>query len=188
MKKFLYLLFLLSLSFGVTNYGLCDDTDEWSKALDVYNSDGLDRPVSAIEYRKVMKELDDLKNKNTKKKKYFWQKEEEQPMQKTPTTNEIKVERNDIIKVTTPLYYDGTTVPVGFYKITCTEENNDYYINFLQGKIPTAKIKATKVSHMDFCPDKVNCLESETYQDKYFKINFKTIDYAVQGYLTIIKN
>ena len=66
MKKFLYLFLLLSLSFCVANYGLCDDTDEWAKALDVYNSDGLDRPVSAIEYRKVMKELKDLKDKYQK--------------------------------------------------------------------------------------------------------------------------
>ena len=40
---------------------------------------------------------------------------------------------------------------------------------------------------MDFCPDKVNCVEAETYQDKYYKINFKTIDYAVRAYLTLLK-
>ena len=47
-------------------------------------------------------------------------------------------------------------------------------------------LKANKISHMDFCGDKVNCMETEIYQDKYFKINFKTIDHALSAYLAIV--
>ena len=183
-KKICTILFTL---FCIFVFPLCakaddgGDNDEWTKYLDVYTSDGLDRPVNAIEYKKTMDKLEELKNKKNKKKKRWKKDEYPEPL----TKNEpIKKEKEDIIKVLTPLYYDGKTVPVGFYKIVCTEENSNYYISLVQGKTSIIKIKANKVSHMDFCPDKVNCVKTEEYQKKYFKISFKTIDYAVVGYLT----
>jgi len=184
-RKILALFLILFL--GFSNFTSAAEYDEWKDSLDVYNSDGLDRPVSAVEYQKVMKELEELKAKKKKKKKFFWQKDEPEPVQKETDNKPIAPERNDIIKITTPLYYDGKILPIGFYKVTCTEENSNYYINFLQGKTPILKVKANKVSHMDFCPDKVNCVETETYQNQYYKINFKTIDYAVRAYLTLVK-
>lgn len=188
MNKKFFLIFSVLIVFLVFPVSLnANEFDEWKDSLDVYNSDGLDRPVSAVEYQKVMKELEELKAKKQKKKKFFWQKEEPTPVQKETDNKPIEPERNDIIKITTPLYYDGKILQIGFYKVACTEENNNYYINFLQGKTPILKVKANKVSHMDFCPDKVNCVEAETYQDKYYKINFKTIDYAVRAYLTLLK-
>ena len=75
-KKFLILL-LLVLCFSSVAFA-DEETDEWSKHLDVYNSDGLDRPVSAIEYQKTMKELQELKDKKKKKKRWF-QKEARKP-------------------------------------------------------------------------------------------------------------
>ena len=186
-KKFFLLFLVLIMFLGFAVSVNANDADEWKESLDVYNSDGLDKPVSAVEYNKVMKELEQLKAKKQKKKKFFWQKEEPEPVQKETDNKPIEPERNDIIKITTPLYYDGKILPLGFYKVTCTEENNSYYINFLQGKTLIMKVKATKVSHMDFCPDKVNCVETQTYQNQYYKINFKTIDYAVRAYLTLLK-
>ena len=184
-KKFLLFL-IFSIICGLSTVALADEeTDEWTKHLDVYNSDGLDRPVSAIEYKKTMDELQKLKDK--KKKKKSWFKRNEMPEEPMTTNEPVKVERNDILKITTPLYYDGKIIPVGFYKVSCSEENNEYFLQLIQGKTIILQVKANKTSHMNFCKDKVNCLETEIYQDKYFKINFKTIDYAVSGYLAIVK-
>lgn len=181
-RFFLILIFCLLITPAIAD----SDTDEWTKHLDVYNSDGLDRPVNAIEYKKTMDELQKLKEKN-KNKKRWWQKKDTFPDEPLTKNEPIKIERDDIVKITTPLYFDGQTVPVGFYKISCKQENNEYYFDFLQGKNSVAKIKAQKTSHLNFCPDKVTCLETKIYQNKYFKINYKTIDYAVTGYLAIIK-
>ena len=49
------------------------------------------------------------------------------------------------------------------------------------------KVKANNVAHSSFAPDKVNFLNTEIYQDKYFKINYKTLDYALTGYLAILR-
>jgi len=187
MKKIITLFIICLITSLTLSYSVkCDEYSDWNDALDVYNSDGLDKPVSAVEYKKMMKELQELKDKHNKKTKFFWQKKEE-PVQRIPNNEPIKQEKNDIIKLTTPLYYDGKTIPVGFYKIICSQENQNYYITLTQGKTSIIRVKANKVSHMDFCADKVNCLETKIYQDKYFKINFKTIDYAVSAYLTIVK-
>ncbi|MCQ2957621.1 MAG: hypothetical protein MJ180_01825 [Candidatus Gastranaerophilales bacterium] len=183
-KTFYKIIILLLIAIFVQNSAIADD-DGWSDALDVYNSDGLDKPVSAIEYKKVLKELDDLKAKH-QKKKWFWEKWKEEPTPKTPS-EPVKIERSDILKITTPLYYDGVTVPVGFYKITSTKENNQYYINLLQGKTPIVRVLANQVPHTSFAPNKINAINTEIYKDNYFKINFKTIDYALSGYLTIVK-
>jgi len=186
MRKLYLLFFIFALCLGITSFALADDeADEWQKHLDVYNSDGLDKPVSAIEYKKTMDELNKLKEQ--KKKKKSWFKRNEMPDEPMTTSEPVKIERNDILKITTPLYYDGTTIPVGFYKIACEEIEKEYFLKFVQGKSTILTIKANKTSHMNFCKDKVNCLETEIYQDKYFKINFKTIDYAVTGYLAIVK-
>ncbi len=185
MKKY-FLILSLILAFCAGSLAFAEgDTDEWNKHLDVYNSDGLDKPVSAIEYKKTMDELQKLKDKK-KNKKSWWNRNKmpDEPM----TKNEpIKIERDDIVKITTPLYYDGKILPIGFYKIGCEEANGEYYFNLIQGKTTIMKVKARKTSHMNFCPDKINCVETMTYQDKYFKINYKTIDYAVTGYLAIMK-
>lgn len=186
MKKY-FLLLISATLICLSSMALAeDDASEWTKHLDVYNSDGLDRPVSAIEYKKTMDELQSLKDK--KKKKKSWFKRNETPDEPITTSEPVKIERHDILKITTPLFYDGNILPVGFYKISAEEINNEYFLNFVQGKTTILKIKANKTSHMNFCKDKVNCLETEIYQDKYFKINFKTIDYALNGYLAIIKN
>lgn len=70
------------------------DTEEWTKYLDVYTSDGLDRPVNAIEYKKTMDKLEELKNRKNKKR---WKKDEyPEPL----TKNEpIKKEKDDVIKI-----------------------------------------------------------------------------------------
>ncbi len=184
MRKNFFIVLILCLVLSFTNQALSDDNEEWSKHLDVYNSDGLDRPVNAIEYKKTMDELQKLKDKKQKKKK-LKKGEMPEPM----TTNEpVKIEKNDIVKITTPLYYDGQIIPIGFYKITCEEINKEYYFNLIQGKSTIIKVKANKTSHMNFCPEKVTCLETEIYQNKYYKINYKTLDYAVSGYLAIINN
>ena len=184
-KNTLTLLIILALCLSY-QAPLCaeSDMDEWSKHLEVYNSDGLDKPVSAIEYEQTIKELQKLKDKKKKKKRL---KKGEMPDEPMTKNEEVKVEKNDIVKITFPLYYDGKILPVGFYKIACEEIDSEYYFNFLQGKSPIIKIKAQKTSHLSFCPNKVNCLETEIYQNRYYKINYKTIDYALTGFLTIIK-
>ena len=184
-KNTLTLLVIFALCLSISGTSRAEnDMDEWSKHLEVYNSDGLDKPVSAIEYEQTIKELQKLKDKKKKKKRL---KKGEMPDEPMTKNEEVKVEKNDIVKITYPLFYDGQTLPVGFYKIACEKINEEYYFNFLQGKMVIMKIKAQKTSHLSFCPDKVNCLETETYQSKYYKINYKTIDYALTGFLTIIK-
>ena len=94
-KKFLI---TLIISFIMCNVFLLakaeDDSEEWSKYLDVYTSDGLDKPVSAIEYKKTMDKLEELKNRKNKKKKRWKKDEYPEPM----TKNEpIKKEKEDII-------------------------------------------------------------------------------------------
>lgn len=181
-KSLLLLLFIIAFSICPLAFA-DDDNEEWTKHLDVYNGDGLDKPVSAVEYEKTMNALNKLKERSKKKKKY---KKGEMP-EPSNISEPVKVEKNDVIKITSPLYYDGITVPVGFYKIVANEENNEYFINLVQGKTSIIKIKANKVAHSSFAPDKVNYLNTEVFQDKYFKINYKTIDYALTGYLAIIK-
>ena len=51
-KSFLFLFFMLMLAFCPFAKA-DDDNDEWLKHLDVYNGDGLDKPVNAIEYQKI---------------------------------------------------------------------------------------------------------------------------------------
>ncbi len=181
-KNFLFTALFIVLAF--CSFAKADeDNDEWMKHLDVYNGDGLDKPVNAIEYQKTMSALDKLKERSKKKKKY---KKDEFP--EPSTVNEpVKVEKNEVIKVTSQLYYDGKTVPVGFYKVVAVEENGEYYLNLVQGKVPVIKIKANSVAHTSFAPDKVNYLNTEVFQDKYFKICYKTIDYALTGYLAIMR-
>ena len=183
MKKSIFLIFIMFALLFSSSVKAEEDNDEWVKHLDVYNGDGLDKPVSAVEYAKTMNELNKLKERSKKKKKL---KKGEMP-EPSNVSEPVKVEKDDVIKITAPLYYDGTTVPVGFYKIVANEENNEYYINLVQGKSSIIKIKANQVAHNSFAPDKVNYLNTEIYQDKYFKINYKTIDYALTGYLAIIK-
>lgn len=184
MKRIILFSITLLTLFFIQVQVMADDTEEWSKYLDVYTSDGLDKPVNAIEYKKTMDKLEELKNRKNKNKKRWKKDEFPEPM----TKNEpIKKEKDDIIKILTPLYYDGKTIPVGFYKIVCEQENGEYFIDLVQGKNTIIRINATKVSHMDFCPDKVNCVKTEDFQAKYLKISFKTIDYAIVGYLTKIE-
>ena len=161
-----------------------DDNDEWLKHRDVYNGDGLDKPVNAIEYEKTMNALDKLKERSKKKKKL---KKGEMPDEPLNINEPVKVEKDEVIKITMPLYYDGMTVPIGFYKVVAKEENGEYYINLVQGKTPIIKLKANNVSHSSFAPDKVNYLNTEVLDDKYFKINYKTLDYALTGYLAILR-
>ncbi len=184
MRKNIFFILLFCAILCFVNSVKADDTEEWSKHLDIYNSDGLDKPVNAIEYKKTMDELQKLKDKK-KKKKHF--KKGEMPDEPMTKNEPVEVEKNDILKITYPLYYDGKTIPVGFYKISCEEVDSEYYFKFIQGKSTIMRVKAQKTSHMSFCPDKVNCLETEVYKDKYYKINYKTIDYAVTGYLAIVK-
>ena len=180
-KSLLVFYFLMTLAFCPFAKA-DDDTDEWTKHLDVYNGDGLDKPVNAVEYSKTMNALDKLKERSKKKKLKKGQ------MPEPSNINEpVNIERDDIVKITTPLYYDGVTIPVGFYKIAAQEEGGEYFISLVQGKTPIIKVKANQVAHMSFAPDKVNYLNTEIYQDKYFKINYKTIDYALTGYLAIVK-
>ncbi len=181
-KNFLFT--ILFIMFVFCSFAKADeDNDEWMKHLDVYNGDGLDKPVNAIEYQKTMSALDKLKERSKKKKKY---KKDEFP--EPSTVNEpVKVEKNEIIKITSPLYYDGTTIPTGFYKVVASEENGEYYLKLVQGKTPIIKIKANNVAHTSFAPDKVNYLNTEILDDKYFKINYKTLDYALTGYLAIVR-
>ena len=183
-KTFLKVTILFLLILFIQIPVRADDIDDWAKATEVYDSDGLDRPVSAVEYQKVMKELQEMKDK--KNRKGWWAKFKSPPEPKTPN-EPVKVERNDILKITTPLYYDGVKVPVGFYKIACSQENGQYYINLLQGKTSVVKVLANKVPHSSFAPDKINMIKTEIYKEDYFKISFKTIDYAVAAYLTILK-
>lgn len=183
MRKILISLFLIcSIAFCPVAMA-DDDSDEWTKHLDVYNGDGLDKPVNAIEYEKTIKELQKLKDKKKKKKRL---KKGEMP-EPSNVNEPVKIEKNDVVKITTPLYYDGKTIPTGFYKIVAEENNGEYFIKLVQGRVEIIKIKANQVSHSSFAPDKVNFLDTEIYQDKYFKISFKTIDYALTGYLAIVK-
>ncbi|MCR4881596.1 MAG: hypothetical protein K6A44_06570 [bacterium] len=182
MKKSLFLFFLLMSLMVCPLVKADDENDEWTKHLDVYNGNGLDQPVNAIEYQKTMNALDKLKERSKKKKL----KKGEYP-EPSNVNEPVKIEKNDIIKITTPLYYDGTTLPVGFYKVVANEDNGEYYINLVQGKTTMLQIKANLVAHSSFAPDKVNYLDTEVYQEKYFKINYKTIDYALTGYLAIVK-
>ena len=184
MKKRLLILLLISLFALSPIVKAEDDTEEWTKHLDVYNGDGLDNPVNAVEYEKTMKELNKLKDKHKKKKKL---KKGEMPDEPLTRNEPVKVNKDDIIKITKPLYYDGIVVPVGFYKVVTEDVNGDYYINLVQGKSPVVKVKANKVTYMSFAPDKVNYLNTEIYQGKYYKINFKNIDYALTGYLAIME-
>ena len=183
-KTCLQIIILFLLIMFIQIPAKADDIDDWAKATEVYDSDGLDKPVSAVEYQKVMKQLQEMKDR--KNRKSWWAKWRSDPTPKTPN-EPIKVERNDILKITTPLYYDGVNVPVGFYKITCSKENEQYYINLLQGKTPIVKVLANKIPHSSFAPDKINMIQTEVYKEDYFKISFKTIDYAVSAYLTIMK-
>ena len=178
------LLFFMICTFVVCPFAKADDdSDEWTKHLDVYNGDGLDKPVSAIEYNKTMNALEKLKERSKKKKKL---KKGEYP-EPSAVSEPVKVEKDEVIKVTTPLYYDGTTVPIGFYKVVANEENGEYFISLMQGKTPIIRLKANNVAHTSFAPEKVNYLNTEIFQDKYFKINYKTIDYALTGYLAIMR-
>ena len=184
MKKNLLFLLIISLFLFCPFAKADDDNEEWLKHLDVYNGDGLDNPVNAVEYEKTMKELDKLKEKKKKKKRL---KKGEMPDEPITRNEPVKVEKNDVIKIVTPLYYDGTIVPVGFYKVVTEDVNGTYFINLVQGKNPVVKVKANKVAYMSFAPDKVNYLDTEVYQGKYYKINFKNIDYALTGYLAIME-
>lgn len=185
-KNIFKILFLvICISFLNTQFAFSED-DSWDKALDVYNSDGLDRPVNAGEFQKVMKELNKLKDRTyNNQKKYKIRKGQDLPDPSTENAP-VKTEKNDIVKIVNHLYFDGKILFPGFYKIACEEISGEYYIKFLQGKTPIIKVKASKTSHMNFCPDKVSCIETEIYQDKYYKVNFKTIDYAVTAYLAIV--
>ena len=186
MKKNIFKIFLLiiSVSFLSAQFALSED-DGWDNALDVYNSDGLARPVNAGEFQKIMGELNKLKDRTYKsEKKQKIRKGQELPEPSTENAP-VKAEKNDIVKIVNHLYFDGKVLPPGFYKISCEEINGEYYIKFMQGKTSVMQVKAIKTSHMNFCPDKVSCIETEIYQDKYYKVNFKTIDYAVTAYLAI---
>ena len=184
MKKSFILFFLILTIIFCPFAKADDDNDEWLKHLDVYNGDGLDKPVNAIEYEKTMNALEKLKERSKKKKKL---KKGEMPNEPLNINEPVKIEKDEVIKITTPLYYDGITVPVGFYKVVAKEENGEYFLKLVQGKTPIISLKANSVAHTSFAPDKVNYLNTEILEDKYFKINYKTLDYALTGYLAIIK-
>ena len=64
-KNFLFT--ILFIMFVFCSFAKADeDNDEWMKHLDVYNGDGLDKPVNAIEYQKTMSALDKLKERSKK--------------------------------------------------------------------------------------------------------------------------
>ncbi|MDD3593369.1 MAG: hypothetical protein PHX18_01955 [Candidatus Gastranaerophilales bacterium] len=180
MLKRILLLFFIAVLFVPCAFA-DDDEGNWQKYIDVYDSGGLDKPVTQKEFEKA---IDTVKGLQKKKKKPKLKKDEfPEPF----AINEpIQVDNTNVVKVTSRLYYDGQIVPVGFYKITAKKEEDGFYINLVQGQSDMVKVKAQKVNYMSFCPTKTNCIQTEVYKEKYFKIYYKDIDNALVGFLAIM--
>ena len=180
-KNILKIAFIIT-AVSITNIAF--SADDWPEMMENYKPDeGFQKPVTGKEYDDALKTIDKVINKKKEPKE---PRNAPKPMSKG--SESFSTDGNDsLLKFTHNLYYENTTIPVGFYKLQPKKEDNNYYIELTQGKTVIVKVKANKVKHTYFCEDKLACIKTETINDKYLKIFYKDMDVALVGYLLILK-
>jgi hypothetical protein len=141
-KSFLLLFILFCFCLNVS----AEEFDFFDKStMDAFENSKRMKPVNEQDYQKVMKNLQEKKDKGKQPKRHFWQKKPKK-LEGTPlqngTTGGILAQPYLLVQISQTLFNDECIIPQGFY--TVAFNSTDSTLHLKQGHTIMAVVKMTK--------------------------------------------